>query len=265
MKDILIVVSLILVCSGTAHAGLMGFYSLDGNGDEQTGLGPNLTEPGGVVNYAAGLDGQAASFDGTGNSWLSAQINSSGNTVPNFSWGTWVKLNDPSTWNIFLSNDNGDWDRFTQAKDGKWSVSKSGVVNSPIDTSTDWTFVAHTFDGTTQKLYVDGNPVFSFADGTNASFTHTDIGRNANGGGRPLNGLMDGVFFFDHTLSAQDVSIIRDGGAGGSGVLQVGGVAVPEPSTLAIFALGMIGLASGRFRKSRVGTSRRAFDPAIRR
>ncbi len=234
--------------TGTANAGLMGFYSLDGNGDEQTGLGPNLTEPGGTVNYVAGLDGQAASFNGTGDSWLSAQINSSGNTVPNFSWGAWVKLNDPSTWNIFLSNDNGGWDRFTQANNGKWSVSKNRVVNSPVNTSTDWTFIAQTFNGTTQKLYVDGNPVFSFADGTNASFTHIDIGRNANGA-FPLDGLMDGVFFFDQTLSAQDVAIIRDGGAGGSGVLQVGGVAVPEPSTLAIFAIGMIGLASRRFKK----------------
>ena len=245
-------ISLSLFCItffvGTANAGLMGFYGLDGNGEEKTGLGPDLTEPAGTVNYVAGLDGLAASFDGTGNSWLRASINSSGDTVPNFSWGTWIKLSDPSAWNIFLSNDNGGWDRFAQVKNGKWSVSKNGVINSPVAATTDWTFIAHTFDGITQKLYVDGNAVFSFADAANASQSFIDIGRNANGAA-PLNGLMDGVFFFDQTLTSQEVATIRGGGAGGNGVLQVAGVAVPEPSTLAIFGLGLIGLALRRFKK----------------
>jgi hypothetical protein len=247
MKFISLSLFCITLFFGTAHASLIGFYGLDGNGDEKTGLGPDLSEYG-TVNFAAGLDGQAASFNGSGSSWLRAPINSSGDTAPSFSWGTWVKLNNPSAWNIFLSNDNGGWDRFTQANSGFWSVSKGGVNNSPVATTTDWTFIAHTFDGITQKLYVDGNPVFSFADGTNSSHSFIDIGRNANSA-YPLNGLMDGVFFFDQTLTEQEVAIIRNGGAGGAGVLQVGGIAVPEPSTLAIFALSICGLVLRRCKK----------------
>ncbi len=245
------IVSLVFsICSfvNIANAGLIGFYTLDGNGNELTGLGPNLMAPSGAINYVSGLDGLAASFDGTGSSWLRAPIDSSGNRVPNFSWGAWVKLNDPNAWNIFLSNDDGGWDRFSQAKNGKWSVSHSGVKNSPISTTSDWTFIAHTFDGLIQKLYVDGNPVFSFSDGLNSSQPFIDIGRNANSA-YPLNGLMDGVFFFDQTLSAMDVETIRAGGAGGAGVLEAGGITIPEPTSLSIFLLGMIGFLA---RKSTV-------------
>lgn len=248
-KSILVATSLL---AGTyANAGLLGFYELNGNGLEKTGMGPNLSAPAGAVNYVTGLDGLAASFDGSGNSWLRAPIDSSGNRVPNFSWGTWVKLTNPMAWNIFLSNDNNGWDRFSQVKNGFWSVSKNGVINSPVEATSDWTFIAHTFDGITQKLYVDGNPVFSFADGTNSSHSFIDIGRNANGA-FPLNGLMDGVFFFDETLSSLEVATIRAGGANGSGALEVAGIAVAEvsaPSMLAVFALGLMGLGIRKIKK----------------
>jgi hypothetical protein len=243
-----VIISLIFSISSLANianAGLIGFYTLDGHGNELSGLGPNLTAPSGVINYVTGLDGLAASFDGTGDSWLRAPIDSSGNRVPNFSWGAWVKLNDPNAWNIFLSNDNEGWDRFSQVNNGKWSVSHSMVINSPISATSDWTFIAHTFDGLIQKLYVDGNPVFSFADSLNDSHPFIDIGRNPNGA-LPLNGLMDGIFFFDQTLSAMEVESIRAGGAGGSGVLAAGGIAIPEPATLSIFLLSMIGFVVRR-------------------
>jgi hypothetical protein len=109
---------------------LQGLYLLDGNGANAAGAGPALTAPGAAVSFVTGLSGQAASFDGSGRSWLRANINSSGSTNPSFSWGAWVKLADPNAWNIFLSNDNGGWDRFTQANSGRWSVSHKGVVQS---------------------------------------------------------------------------------------------------------------------------------------
>jgi hypothetical protein len=252
MKIIKIFIISLACCIGSfvhiANAGLLGFYALDGNGNELTGLGPNLTAPSGAINYVSGLDGLAASFDGTGNSWLRAPIDSSGNRVANFSWGAWVKLDDPSAWNIFLSNDDGGWDRFSQVENGKWSVSHSGVVNSPISATSDWTFIAHTFDGLTQKLYVDDNPVFSISDSLNSSQPFIDIGRNANSA-YPLNGLMDGVFFFDQTLSAMEVETIRAGGAGGNGALETAGISIPAPATLTIFLFGMIGVLT---RKSKL-------------
>jgi len=239
--------SLIVFCTvfpfGVAHsAALLGYYSLDGNGVDSTGTGSVLSEPGASVNYVAGLSGQAASFDGTGSSWLRASINSSGDVNPTFSWGAWVKLSDPNAWNIFLSNDDGGWDRFTQANNGFWSVSKDGVVNSSHSTSTDWTFIAHTFDGVTQNLYIDGLPVFTVNDSVNSSQNFIDIGRNANGA-FPLNGLLDSVFFFDDALTSTEVQTIRLGGANGSGVLQVAGIsAVPEPAAIWLVGLGLIGL-----------------------
>ena len=228
---------------GVAHsAALLGYYSLDGNGVDPTGTGSVLLTPAGAVNYVSGLSGQAASFNGTGSSWLRALINSSGDVNPTFSWGAWVKLSNSNDWNIFLSNDNNGWDRFTQANNGKWSVSNGGgVQNSPYSTSNDWTFIAQTFDGVHQNLYVDSLPVFTATDALHDSQHFIDIGRNANSA-YPLKGLMDSVFFFDDVLTSNEIKTIRLGGANGSGVFQVAGItAVPEPDAIWLVSLGLIG------------------------
>jgi hypothetical protein len=217
---------------------LQGLYLLDGNGTKAAGVGPNLTAPGAAVAYVAGLSGQAASFDGSGASWLRANISASGNTNATFSWGAWVKLADPSAWNIFLSNDDGGWDRFTQAYGGFWSVSHNGVVPSTASTSSNWTLVSETFDGTNQSLYVNGQLVMTTADSPNASQPFVDIGRNANSA-YPLRGLMDTVFFFDDTLTSTQMATVYAGGASGDGVLAVAGLDgnVPEPATLVLVGL----------------------------
>ncbi len=253
----LVVLAALAVSSvgATAAPTLLGLYLLDGNGNKAAGSGPNLTAEGnGAVSYVAGLSGQAASFNGTGANWLRAAVNSSGNTNPTFSWGAWVKLTNPSAWNIFLSNDDGGWDRFTQANNGRWSVSHNGVVNSSAATSTDWTFVAQSFDGTNQMLYVNGALVLTTADSPNSSQTFIDIGRNANSA-FPLNGLMDSVFLFDDALAADQMLTAYSGGAGGNGVLQVAGLAnqggtVPEPQTLALALIALTGLALSRRRSN---------------
>jgi len=242
-------VAVFIAISSAVHgATLSGFYPLDGNGVDPTGTGPTLLEPGAAVSYVAGLDGQAASFDGSGGTYLRAAINASGDVNPTFSWGGWIKLNSPAAWNIFLSNDNGGWDRFTQANNSRWSVSFGGVKNSPHATSTNWTFIAHTFDGTDQRLYVDNLSVYTQPDPAQASQTFIDIGRNANGA-YPLNGLMDGMFFFDDTLTPTEVDTIRNGGADGSGVLQVAGI--PEPSTFTLAAFALLGLLACDRRRRR--------------
>ena len=78
------------------------------------------------------------------------------------------------------------------------------MVNSTIGATFDWTFIAHTFDGLTQKLYVDDIPILSVSDSLISSQPFIDIGRIANSA-YPLNGLMKGVFFFDQTLLAMEV------------------------------------------------------------
>jgi hypothetical protein len=239
-----------LVLSITASTGaqastLLGYYSLNGNGVDLTGTGATLIDHGGVT-YAQGLSGQAASFDGSGSTWLEASINASGDTVPEFSWGAWVKLTTPNDWNIFLSNDNGGWDRFTQANGGKWSVSNGGVQQSPVSTTSEWTYVSETFNGTQQQLFVNGQLALTTQDGTNDSQHHIDIGRNANGA-FPLNGLIQSVSFFSGVLTDAQENTIYQGGANGSGVLLVAGLApsaVPVPAAIWMFGTGLIGLGA---------------------
>ncbi len=206
-----------------ATATLRGWYPLDGNGYDPTATGPTLTQPGQSVAFASGLVGQAASFDGTGNTWLRSAISASGDTNPTFTWGTWAKLTDTVTWSILISNDNNEWDRFLSSHDGKWTLPKGDTLESPYDVTTAWTFLAVTYDGTTQRLYVDGNPVFTAPDpGNQPMQPFIEIGRNANGS-YPINGLIDGVFFFDDTLTAAQIATIRAGGPGGSGVFKIAG------------------------------------------
>jgi len=252
LRSALLAAGLALGC-GLAQADLIGLYLLDGNGNKAAGSGPNLTAEGnGSVSYVTGLSGQAASFNGSGLNWLRAAVNSSGDTNPTFSWGAWVKLSNPAAWNIFLSNDDGGWDRFTQANNGRWSVSHSGVVNSTAATSSDWTFVAQSFDGIDQRLYVNGALVLTTADSPNASQHFIDIGRNANSA-FPLNGLLDSVFLFDDALNAGQMASIHAGGASGAGVLQVAGLSnpVPEPSSMALVGVSGLLLAAATRRRRR--------------
>lgn len=67
------------------------------------------------------------------------------------------------------------------AQGGYWSVSSNnGVANSSVAASDNWTFVAQTFDGVNQNLYIDGQLAGTFADSVNPSQNFIDIGRNAN-------------------------------------------------------------------------------------
>lgn len=229
-----------IVFPGSGFAAeLMGFYKLDGDATESSGFdfAPDAIEMGaGAVNYVAGLDGQAASFDGSGANWIQAPINGSGDVNPTFSRGAWVKANDPNVWGIFLSNDNGGWDRVTQQRNGFWSLADADGIESPHLSSTDWTFIAHTFDGVTQRLYVDDLPVFERNDAVGPAFPHNDIGRNANGAA-PFNGLIDNVFFFNDTLTPAEITTIRTQGA--AGILAVAEPPPPPPPPTPIELLAL--------------------------
>jgi VCBS repeat-containing protein len=206
-----------------ASAALRGWYPLDGDRHDPTLTGPSLSQPGTAVPFVSGLSGQAVSLDGTSANYLRAAINASGDVNPTFTWGAWVKLNNTTAWSVPFSNDNTPWDRFVSSFNGLWSVSKNGHVSSGIASTTAWTFIAQTFNGTNQSLYVDGNAAFTTAEpGLVPMHPHIDIGRNADAA-TGFNGVIDGAFFFDDALTAGQIAAIRAGGPGGSGVLALAG------------------------------------------
>jgi hypothetical protein len=60
--------------------------------------------------------------------------------------------------------------------------------------------------------------------------------------GQNLSGDMDGVVFFNTVLSGSEIKAISEGG--------VGAVAVPEPSTISMLAIGLTGFALYRRRRN---------------
>jgi len=123
-----------------------------------------------------------------------------------------------------------------------------------------WAHVVAVYDGdisgTEVDLYVNGNltPDFLVPNGAanslgdvrasaSAATTLGDCPSGLGGCGRPIQtpGALDDAFLFVGTaLNANDVSVIYNQGVG----------AVPEPSALMLAGLGLMGIASGRWKKA---------------
>jgi hypothetical protein len=196
---------------------LLGFYQFDGNYLDSSESARHGSPAGNVSFSNSGFEGQAVSFSGGASDFVQVQIDASPQNNPTVTWGAWVKSSQPDgNINTILSNDNGGWDRFLFHDGNRWSISNGlGIQKSSVATSTDWTFIAASFDGTNQRLYVDSNtPVLTAGDPNGPSLTHVDIGRNANACGIcAWSGLIDNVFIFDDVLSDAEIAGIRAGGA----------------------------------------------------
>ncbi|MCA9246007.1 MAG: lamin tail domain-containing protein [Planctomycetales bacterium] len=220
---------------GEQTSELLGFYPFDGDYRDAGFFGNDGTAFGSVPFDANGYEGSAISFTGNVNNFVRLQIDASTQNRASLTWGAWVKTADPlGDINTILSTDDGGWDRFLFHDGGKWAVSNgSGVEQSTADVTTDWTFVAATFDAGMQRLYVDGDsPVLTTTDPNGPTLTYTEIGRNANACSFCMfDGLIDNVFLFDSALNTTEIAAIRAGGA--AAILDLADPADDDPAVLA--------------------------------
>ncbi len=195
---------------------LLGFFPFDNDLFDESRSG-NHGALFGSVPFIPGYEGQAVSFTDNVSNFIRLPIDTSTQNRPAVTWGAWVKSSDPSgNINTILSNDDGGWDRFLFHDSNQWAVSHGGgIQHSGVPTSTDWTFLAATFNGSTQQLYVDSDtPVLTTNDSAGPTLTYTEVGRNANACGVcPWSGTIDNVFIFDEVLSSAQIAQIRAGGA----------------------------------------------------
>ncbi len=245
----------------TANAGLISSWNLNGdysdassNGHNGVGFGNSL--PSFVADTAAGGNGLSASFNNSNYIALNQSFSGKG-SLAEFSASAWFKTSAVSNKRNGLWASNWgllDFDRsefFNMYVTGNGAIGFSTRADSIDDMYSVtnglnddlWHQVTVTYGSLTGKtIYIDGvidsSTSYKGALGTNktrygfigdGSEASTFNGKRNN---KYYDGLISEVKLWDNALSSQEVT-----------------AKIPEPSTFAIFALGIMGLVSRQFNK----------------
>lgn len=268
-----------------AAAILLGLYTFEGaNGNfanvtDQSGNGNNPVSFAASVSVTTGgqgYQGEAARFTPS-----SGNVPNTGFEVPidispglgNLTVGGWLKwLPTTNTTNVhngggsgiagyglnsFFGHDDGCWDRGLWYGSTGWEITGAAGCGGPqrtnvTMTANDWHFVAVSYVGINASLYIDGVlraslPSHDFGTGSPLLRIGAFDGNSTT---EPWDGLMDNVFIMRTALTADEISTINRDGV--NGILAVSGLSnnVPEPGTLALLGLGLMGAAASRRRNA---------------
>ncbi len=258
--------SLVLSASclvNVANAGLIGYYTFD----ESSGLtAENSATSGSIHNgsligygandptWIAGKFGNALAFNDGGDMVL---LNG-GSIDINTSWtiSAWFQgIAETNTWHTLTRGDGtGDHQVIGQAGDNtlgwydntnltRFHQATSSIFDLDSIIDNDWHHITAVGSNNMTKFFIDGDFVGA---ATGQSTSNVFAIGNYQGGNQRFADALDDVAIWDEALSDKAIFEIA---AGNINPLGEDLTQVPEPSTLAIFALGMIGLASRRFKK----------------
>ena len=249
--------ALLFGAASFANASLVGFYSFNGNVNDTSGNNNNGVISG-TPTFVSGapFGGQAISFDGVTNSFVTVPINVSVAASPQVTFGAWVNASTltatSATIRGVISNDDGDFDRTidVDTRNGGllWSVFIGGSVkgSTPV-TANQWILIAASYDQSTQSYLFDVNGTFvsgTTAFDTNSVTSGLTFGRNPNFDS-PFGGQMADAFVFNQALTQAQLDNIQANGP--SAIL--GTTAVPEPASLVLLSAGLI--IAGAIRRKR--------------
>ena len=198
--------------------GLVGWWSMDNGGADQSGQGNNGTTAG-TTSVVAGKSGNALRVASNGR--VVVPDNSSLDMTQTITMAAWIKPEKSGTqyfidkkatgnvdgYELSLSSDGHVFVRFNEASKGD-SFRVNSTSAYPTNGQT-WMFVAATYDGTTIKLYVNGkleaSKTASFAIGMN----NIALGLGAEQDGyRGMTGAIDDVRIYSRALSAQEITAL---------------------------------------------------------
>jgi YD repeat-containing protein len=203
--------------------GLIAFYDFEGHLQDRSGHGyDGTTSQPAFVN--AGFEGQGFHFDGD-DDYVDLPLNINASVYPQLTMGAWVRTESDVEEQAILSHEQLNYQRqlllYPDGETANWSAFAGDHQIFTTDASPqvgDWTFVAAAYDQTaeTVTLYVDdevfvGDAVMSEPFG----LEHVIIGQNASFSGDGLIGTVDNVFFFDSTLTPDQIAFIRQQGSRG--------------------------------------------------
>ena len=198
--------------SDQSGSNLVGYWPLDGTGNDVSGTGNDASEEG-VPSQGFGLyDTRAHVFDGS-NDYLEIADDpslemSDTDEVTVSMWvnkysdqNGWIALFQHSDRSYNLHFDNGNHPTFT-IYDDNWHGARDG---ESVETD-QWYHIVGTFDGSTVTTYVDGQEAATAsADFIREADTNVGIAENLDAEGRHFNGKIDEIRVYDRALSKSGV------------------------------------------------------------
>lgn len=186
--------------------------------EDATGNNNDAALVNGVTRLGSCQVSWCVSFDGT-NDYASSS-NSSSLTLSNaMTIGAWVKASSTSSAVILAKNDgtNFSWELALESGKLIGRVNAAGNVaqsTSTVSTST-WTYVAMSFDGSTINLYVNGvlDGTTSYVSSVNTTTVAVSIGRRLSGTPGYYNGLLDDVRIYNQVLTADEIMTLYNSSA----------------------------------------------------
>lgn len=262
--SIALALGLTLAAIAPAQAGLIALYNYDNAanlGLDSSGKGNNLVAnygtPASVVGKygsAVDLNANAALVSASGTlaglptggssytiaSWINPDTAGVGNAGGIVGWGSYGSNNQVVAFR--MNNDN-------QLHNYWWA--NDLTATAPVNLTTGaggsgWHFVAATYDASTHlnAIYIDGAMISSrYGYGLNATGTNFAVGKTVNS--EFFDGQLDNTAIFDLALSASQLGKIAANDYSEFGV----SANVPEPETLMLMGLGMMGLIASRRRR----------------
>jgi len=242
---IFVLISLLIGFSiNVAHGSLVVEYTFNGSGQDSSGNNEDLTLFNGA-SFAPGLYGEALQLDGVDDH---AFVNIGNYGLTNFTIELWINVGayDRNVHYVSLQQDNyivlGDYGSATSVVN-TWADGLSPIDSGPVvgvPTISEWHHLAFTFDGSDQKIYLDGVLVKTVATtGTlNGGFSGgLAIGSRYTQSTQFVEGALDNVRIHDVALPVEQLGFYVDGDAP---VIE----AVPVPS-MTVWGLGIMALLLG--------------------
>jgi len=245
----------------SSNANVIAHYSFDGSVTaDSSGNGYDLSAGGGGPTSVGGQFGNAADFDGSSFLYLNGASNSNFNIGGGtFALSFWYQ-SDGSAFMPLVGKNNSNADQgyatFASGSQvgGDLRDGTSGTVSAarPTDDGSVFHHIVYQSTGLTQQLYLDG-----ILQATSGTFFPNDAGnafaigsrnistsgaQNSGGASQKLDGRIDEVWVFDRALISDEISNLNEFNS-------IDGQQVPEPGTIALLGLGLIGLRLGMRRK----------------